>query len=94
VIETAQVEIDYRRKGIGTQLAYSILKQARRRGVEFVFVWPTQLGYDPCHQYTYGDPDEEDVCNISKATAIDFWRANSFRRIGSSHRFAYQLQLS
>jgi GNAT superfamily N-acetyltransferase len=76
VIETAQLEVDYRRKGIGSRLVYSILEQARKRGVEFAFVWPTGLGHDPCHQYIPGDLDEDDVCNISKATAIDFWRVD------------------
>jgi N-acetylglutamate synthase-like GNAT family acetyltransferase len=43
VIESAQVETDYRRKGIATLLVYSILKQAQKRGVEFAFVWPDRV---------------------------------------------------
>jgi hypothetical protein len=33
----------------------------------------------------------EDGCNGSEATAIDFWMANDFQRIGSSHGFACQM---
>jgi N-acetylglutamate synthase-like GNAT family acetyltransferase len=41
VIETAQIEMDYGRKGIGSRLVYAILKQAQKHGVEFVFILPS-----------------------------------------------------
>jgi len=47
VVEEVEVGIEYRRKGVGKATMEVMLEEAKDRGAEHAFLWPTQLNSAP-----------------------------------------------
>jgi GNAT superfamily N-acetyltransferase len=90
VIETAEVAMTYRRKGMGRNMVQALLEEIKPWGVRHVYLWPTQLNSAPDAARTNGEEGEAKFA-ANKAKAIAFWRAMGFRRVGASHWFCYTM---
>lgn len=86
VLEEVFIEKEWRRKGLGKRMVGDIMREAEKRGADFVFAWPTQLNYKE-DAWRFMSPGEEraKILDANRVKAISFFRALGFRRIGASH---------
>jgi len=82
VVETIQVGMAYRRKGVGKVMLEALIKLAKNRNASYAFLWATQLNTAP--DVSFNQPDSEALFSANKARATAFCRAIGFRRIGTT----------
>lgn len=92
LLETIEVEKDWRGKGIGRDIMEAFMKKGQRwkDDVEFVFAKPGQPNTQDNRYRQEGMAEQHVIAAVARDRnlAIAFWRALGFRRVASSDWFA------
>ncbi|KAI9847651.1 MAG: hypothetical protein M1830_007341, partial [Pleopsidium flavum] len=88
LVETATVDKDWRRKGVGAKLVKDIWRKAKKLNprVRFAFAWATQLNTNELRNDVEGKPKADRIAKFdeNEAIAIAFFRSLGYRRVGST----------
>ncbi|RAL62016.1 hypothetical protein DID88_002505 [Monilinia fructigena] len=77
-------------EGSMSHLFSEMLNKVKNK-VRWIFVWPGRIIVDGAPRMLSGKPSYLLASEDEKSTAIAFWRAKGFRRIGLSHWFCYAM---